>query len=85
MLNLQLVEFNLLRIQNLTELKRIIDSEAMLGQTGTHPAFGTVTAGELIATWAAHDLTHIAQIVRVMAKRYVADVGPWKEYLGILK
>jgi hypothetical protein len=81
----KLVEFNLLRTHNLTKLKRIIDSEAKLEQTGTHPAFGTVAASELIATWAVHDLTHIAQIVRIMAKRYDSDVGPWKEYLGILK
>jgi hypothetical protein len=40
---------------------------------------------ELLSTWVVHDLTHIAQIVRVMAERYRADVGPWKEYLGILK
>ncbi|GAA3326286.1 hypothetical protein GCM10020331_061560 [Ectobacillus funiculus] len=53
--------------------------------TGVHPAFGVVKVRELISTWVVHDLTHIAQIVRVMAERYRTDVGPWKEYLGILK
>ncbi len=53
--------------------------------TGSYPAFGVVKLRELLATWVVHDLTHIAQIVRVMAERYRSDVGPWKEYLGILK
>lgn len=61
------------------------DGGDALERTGTHPAFGTVKARELISTWTLHDLTHIAQIVRVMAERYRADVGPWVEYLGILK
>jgi len=52
---------------------------------GSHPAFGTVKVRELLSTWVVHDFTHIAQIVRVMAERYREDVGPWKEYLGILK
>ncbi|WP_408892102.1 DinB family protein [Paenibacillus taichungensis] len=81
----KLLEFDMLRTRNITGLKELMDSEAKLEQTGTHLAFGTVTASELIATWAVHDLTHIAQIVRIMAKRYDSDVGPWKEYLGILK
>jgi hypothetical protein len=53
--------------------------------TGSHPAFGEVKVRELLATWVVHDLTHISQIVRVMAERYREDVGPWKEYLSILK
>lgn len=51
---------------------------------GTHPEFGSVTLRELLATWTVHDLTHIAQISRVMAERYREDVGPWHQYLGIL-
>ena len=51
---------------------------------GRHPAFGTVTLGQLVATWAVHDLNHIGQIVRVMAKRYSDEVGPWRAYLSIL-
>lgn len=53
--------------------------------TASHPEFGVVKVRELISTWTVHDLTHIAQIVRVMANRYQTDVGPWQEYLGILK
>ncbi|TCT19360.1 DinB family protein [Melghiribacillus thermohalophilus] len=81
----KLKEFRALRKENLSRLKPFITSESTLELTGTHPAFGTVKLRELISTWAVHDLTHISQIVRVMAHRYREDVGPWKEYLGILK
>ncbi|WP_108672481.1 DinB family protein [Peribacillus acanthi] len=80
----KLQEFNNLRIQNLTKLKAHIDSGLNLELTGTHPALGVVKLRELLSTWVVHDLTHISQIVRVMAERYRTDVGPWKEYLGIL-
>ncbi len=56
-----------------------------LARRGTHPAFGPVTLGQLLSTWAVHDLGHLAQIARVMAKRYAADVGPWMEYLPVLR
>lgn len=62
-----------------------METEAQLELTGFHPAFGVVKIRELIAARAVHDLTHMAQIVRVMAKRYSTDAGPWIEYLGILK
>jgi hypothetical protein len=78
-------EFKRLREDNITKLKVLMDSENKLEQTGIHPAFGVVKARELISTWVVHDLTHITQIVRVMAKRYRLDVGPWEEYLGVLK
>lgn len=52
--------------------------------TGTHPEFGRVTLGQLLATWVAHDLTHVRQIARILAHRYDAAVGPWKTYLGVL-
>lgn len=81
-----LLEFKTLRTHNIYKLRELCSSsESSLEKTGFHPAFGIVKIRELIATWAVHDLTHIAQIVRVMAKRYDLDVGPWKEYLGILK
>ncbi len=51
---------------------------------GEHPAFGTVTMRQLLATWVAHDLGHVAQIARVMAKQYREAVGPWREYLPVL-
>jgi hypothetical protein len=52
---------------------------------GTHPEFGPVTLGQLIATWVVHDLDHIEQIVRTMAAQYRDNAGPWKAYLSILK
>ncbi|XEC96555.1 DinB family protein [Paenibacillus tarimensis] len=81
----KLLEFISIRKHNITKLKKLIDPELHLEWTGTHPAFGTVKLRELLSTWVVHDLTHIAQIVRVMAVRYKEDVGPWKEYLGILR
>lgn len=81
----KLMEFKNIRAQNIVRLKALIDPAIHLELTGSHPAFGPVKVRELISTWAVHDLTHIAQIVRVMAERYRTDVGPWVEYLGILK
>lgn len=81
----KLLEFQTLRTQNINKLKSLVDPEAHLERTGLHPEFGSVKLRELLATWVVHDLTHIAQIVRVMAGRYRADVGPWIAYLGILK
>jgi len=80
-----LKEFIRIRSENIKKLKSIVTSDFQLDQIGFHPAFGTVKVKELISTWAVHDLTHLSQIVRVMAKRYREDVGPWQEYLGILK
>jgi hypothetical protein len=59
-------------------------TEAQLALPGRHPALGPVTLRELLATWAVHDLNHLAQIERVLAKRYAEEVGPWREYLSIL-
>ncbi|QJR36948.1 DinB family protein [Gemmatimonas groenlandica] len=59
-------------------------SDSQLALRGEHPAFGEVTLRQLLATWVAHDLGHLAQIARVMAKQYRAAVGPWREYLPIL-
>ncbi|TWE01636.1 DinB family protein [Neobacillus bataviensis] len=81
----KLLEFKTVRKQNITKLKALIEPELHLDLTGSHPEFGTVKLSELLSTWVVHDLTHISQIVRVMAERYRTDVGPWKEYLGILK
>ncbi|RKN85069.1 DinB family protein [Paenibacillus ginsengarvi] len=79
-----LLEFKTIRAQNITRLRELVEGKDQLELTGSHPAFGTVKVRELLSAWVVHDLTHIAQIVRVMAKRYGADVGPWREYLGIL-
>ncbi|NRD80029.1 DinB family protein [Bacillus sp. BRMEA1] len=81
----KLLEFKRIRTENINRLKVLINTESQLHLTGYHPAFGTVKISELLSTWVVHDLTHISQIVRVMADRYRTDVGPWKEYLGILK
>lgn len=81
----KLLAFKTIRAQNLMKLQQLIQPDVHLEWTGYHPAFGTVKVRELISTWAVHDLTHMAQIVRVMAKRYQTHVGPWKEFLGILQ
>lgn len=75
--------FKVIRVKNISKLKKLVHHEMQLEETGTHPAFGSVKASELLSTWVVHDLTHIAQIVRIMAERYRTDVGPWREYLGI--
>ncbi|GMX66318.1 hypothetical protein Elgi_55900 [Paenibacillus elgii] len=81
----KLLEFKTIRASNIAKLKELVDPDAHLELTGIHPALGVVKLRELLSTWVVHDLTHMAQIVRVMAERYRADVGPWKQYLGILK
>lgn len=73
------------RYSHLNERSERSLEQKLLELTGSHPAFGVVKVREILSTWVVHDLTHIAQIVRVMAERYRADVGPWIEYLGILK
>ena len=78
-------EFATIRKQNLEEFRSLNISEQVLSKTGIHPSFGTVTLRQLLSTWVAHDLSHIAQIARVMAKQYKEEVGPWVEYLSIMK
>ena len=77
--------FGQLRSANVRVLKSWNLSEPLLDLTGTHPALGQVTLRQLLATWVVHDLGHIGQIVRVMAKQYDQEVGPWKEYLPVLQ
>lgn len=84
-INQLLDEFKNLREGNLAELQSLNITELQLKLQGKHPEFGTVTLNELLSTWVTHDLGHIAQISRVMAKQYEYEVGPWKAYLGILK
>lgn len=79
-----LIAFKVIRKENLEILRTLITTDAQLELKGLHPELGEVKVRELIATWAVHDLTHIAQITRVLAKGYTKEVGPWKEYLGIL-
>lgn len=77
-------EFETLRASGLAAVRALLDRGADLDLGGRHPELGDVTLGQLLATWAVHDLNHIAQIARVVARRFDSDVGPWKEYLPIL-
>jgi hypothetical protein len=78
-------EFKRVRERNISKIKKMVADESFLELKGLHPAFGQVKVSELLSTWVVHDLTHISQIVRIMAERYREDVGPWVEYLGVLK
>ena len=78
-------EFARLRAKNLDELRAMNLSQEDLERRGRHPALGTVTLSELLATWAAHDLTHLHQISRIMAHQYREVVGPFSKFLGVLK
>ena len=80
-----LTEFEELRKKNIQQLRSKSINEKKLGETGIHPHFGTVTLSQLLSTWVVHDLNHIAQISRVMAKQYKDAVGPWIAYLRILQ
>jgi len=77
-------ELEMLRRASLDALARCALTDADLARAGRHPELGPVTLGQLLATWAVHDLNHIGQIVRVMSAGYADVVGPWKQYLGIL-
>ena len=77
-------EFRSLREANLETLRSLEIAPEDLAREGLHPALGTVTLGQLLSTWAVHDLGHIAQISRVLAASRKSDVGPWVEYLPIL-
>lgn len=77
-------EFARLRAENLATLAGWGLTDAHLALEGEHPAFGAVTLRQLLSTWVAHDLGHIAQTARVMAKQYREAVGPWREYLPIM-
>ena len=78
-------EFARLRSENLAELLALNLQPEDLKRRGKHPALGQVTLSQLLATWAAHDLTHLHQISRIMAHQYREDVGPWSAYLGVLQ
>lgn len=76
--------FARLRIANLTTLGDWHLTDAELALRGEHPEFGPVTLRQLLATWVAHDLGHVAQTARVMARQYREAVGPWRAYLPVL-
>jgi hypothetical protein len=77
-------EFARLRVENLATLRSWNLSDRELALEGEHPELGSVTLRELLATWVAHDLGHVAQTARVMAKQYREAVGPWRAYLPVL-
>ena len=77
-------EFAALRTQNLAALETLHLCSADLAKKGTHQRLGTVTLAQLLATWAAHDLTHLHQLSRVMAYQYRDAVGPWTAFLGVM-
>jgi hypothetical protein len=75
-------EFAELRQKSLAELRSLhLDLDA----AGTHPEFGRVTLREMLASWVVHDMAHISQIARVMAKQYAEATGPWRAYISILQ
>ena len=84
-LSLLLDEFSALRRNNLENLRALDLQPAQLSLQGTHPALGTVTVRQLLSTWTAHDLAHILQVSRILAKRLKQEVGPWAEYLSVMK
>ena len=78
-------EFARARAQSLQQLSAMHLMPEDLKKKGKHPALGTVTLSQLLATWAAHDLTHLHQISRVMAIQYRDAVGPWNKFLGVMR
>lgn len=78
-------EFARLRAANLEELRGMRIGPEELALKGKHPAFGSVTLSQLLAAWAAHDMTHLHQISRILAHQYREATGPWSAYLGVLK
>jgi hypothetical protein len=78
-------EFARLRSENLDELRALNLRPEDLERRGRHPSLGVVTLSNLLSTWAAHDLTHLHQLSRVMAHQYRDVVGPWSKYLGVMQ
>lgn len=78
-------EFSELRRTSLDLLRVMELKPSQLSLMGTHPALGPVTLRQLLATWTAHDMAHLLQVSRVLARRLKPDVGPWAEYLSVMK
>ena len=77
-------EFAAIRKENMNWFKALNLTEGDLNRKGMHPVLEEVTLRNLLATWVVHDLTHIAQVTRVMAKQYKTEMGPWPEFFRIL-
>ena len=84
-LNQLLDDFKAAREKGLAELAALRVTPDLWAKEGLHPDLGAVTLGQLLSTWVAHDLDHIVQISRVLAKGYTEAVGPWRQYLRVLK
>ena len=80
-----LVEFKMERVSNINRLRNLNITEQDFLKTGIHPTFGIVTLAQLLSTWVVHDLDHISQITRIMAKQYKEQTGPWIDFLKILR
>jgi len=80
-----LTEFKELRLASVAILRSKLLTPSELDKTGIHPVFGAVTLAQMIAAWTVHDLNHLAQLSRVLASQYKDEVGPWVQYLSILK
>lgn len=78
-------EFARVRKEKLGELHALKIESEDFARRGRHPALGTVTLAELLATWAAHDLTHLHQVSRILAHPYREAVGPFAAYLGVMQ
>ncbi len=78
-------EFARRRQKSLDELAALRLTDADLDRRGRHPEFGIVTLRQLLATWVAHDLDHLVQISRVLARQYADEVGPWRTYLRVIR
>jgi len=79
-----LEEFATARAANIATVRSWSLTDAQLSLEGVHPAFGAVTLRQLLSTWVAHDLAHLLQVSRTMARRYREDVGPWAQYLSVM-
>ena len=79
-----LEEFTELRKRNIDFVLSLNITKLDFDKKAIHPDLGEVSLKQLLATWTVHDLGHIAQISRIMAKQYKHEVGPWKKYLSIL-
>lgn len=84
-INQLLDEFIKIRFSSIAKLRALNITHEQFNKTAIHPEFGSVNLSQLISTWLVHDLDHISQISRVMAKQYKDDVGPWIQYLRVLK
>jgi hypothetical protein len=78
-------EFSVLRRQTISVLQQANLNKIDLDKEGVHPEFGPVTLRQLLSTWTMHDLAHISQISRIMAKHYKEETGPWVKYIKLLR